>query len=497
MTRHLKSLRDYLDVLRERGDLQEVKREVSTDLEMGAIIRHASETCAPAPLFTNIRDHEGYRLLGAPFSYSSDRDARMARIAIGLGLAPETTGLEIVDALLEHWDAEPVPPVVVDDAPCQQNVLTGDDVDLTKFPVPMIHKGDGGRFLGTLGIFVYRTPDRSWTNWSIARAMLIDRNRFTAALPHGQHNRMVAEQWDAGTPVPFALVQGAEPAAVISGGSPLPQGTSEAGFLGSLFGEPLETVRCKTVDLEVPATAEIVIEGHVDLGGRWGEGEMWPEGPMGEFHGYMHGGPSPCPLFHVTAVTHRDNPILPVCNAGKPVDETHSITSPGISASCLRELRNNGIPVTRVWMPPESAMHLLVVTVPNDWAQRSGLGGDDLCRKIGTLCKGTHGSLWYSQVMVFEDDVDPTDLRDILWAFTTRCHPTESTLILENQGVGPIDPLYFRAGVPEKTGGRGPVAVHNCLLADREGDISPASFADNYPAELRRSVLARWGEHSG
>ena len=149
---HFTSLRGFLAALDQMNDLQEVRREVDTDLEIGAIIRRTHETYAPAPLFTNIRGHTGYRVVGAPLSYSSLPHARMARVALALGLDPETSPRHIVDALARASTLTPVPPVVVEYGACQQNVHTGDDVDLTKFPSPMIHDGDGGRYFNTLRV---------------------------------------------------------------------------------------------------------------------------------------------------------------------------------------------------------------------------------------------------------------------------------------------------------------------------------------------------------
>lgn len=206
----------------------------------------------------------------------------MARVALALGLDPWTKPLEIIEALSRAMTKPPVSPVVVTKGACQQNVLIGDEADLMEFPTPLIHAGDGGRYFNTLGFWVVRTPDGLWTNWSIARGMIVDGKRMTAGIAPYQHLGMIYKLWrDRGEPMPFALVQGAEPAALFVGGMPLPDRVDEAGYLGGLFGEPLELVRCKTVDLEVPATAEIVVEGHVSLD------ETAPEGPMGEYHGYQ------------------------------------------------------------------------------------------------------------------------------------------------------------------------------------------------------------------
>ncbi|MFI5776853.1 UbiD family decarboxylase [Nocardia sp. NPDC051570] len=459
---------------------------MDTDLEIGAIIRRTHETYGPATLFSNIRGHAGYRVVGAPMSYSSHPDARMARVAIALGLDPATGGPQIVETLARAMHNEPIPPMVVPAAPCQQNVLLGDNTDLLKFPTPMIHNGDGGRYFNTLGIWVLRSPDGKWTNWSIARAMLIDGQRMTGFIAGSQHNSLILEMWrERGEPMPFALVQGAEPAALYVGGMPLPPHVDENAYLGGHFGEPIETVHCKTVDLYVPASAEIVVEGHVSLD------ETWPEGPMGEYHGYLNGEVHPFPIYHVSAITHRDNPILPVCSAGKPVDEDHTIVCPGISAVLLNELRAHDLPITSVWFVPESATHLLTVTLSPDWAQRCGVSAAELGRRIVEICKNEpsveHAGRWFSRLMLIDQDIDPTDMRDLMWAWATRCHTSYGSTVLD-MPISILSPVFTDA---ERFSQRGPVQVLDCLLRD---GLSSTAFAENFPADLQRRVLAEWDE---
>lgn len=383
--KHLKSLRDYVEALRKMGDLEEVEREVDIQLEIGAIIRRSCEIYSPAPLFSNIKGYPGYRVLGAPFSYSSNLLNRSSRVALALGLDPLTKGPQIVHALADcSKDLKLIPPVVVENAPCHENVMLGDDVDILRFPSPMIHDGDGGRYFGTLHIMACRTPDGSWTNWSIARVMIIEgeRKKVVGVVLPFQHNGIIFQKWkDIGKPMPFAIANGVEPAATFVGGMPLPENLSEREFLGGWFGEPIEVARCRTVDLEVPATAEIVVEGTISTT------ETHPEGPMGEFHGYITGEKWGFPIFNITAITYRDDPILPVCSAGKPVEENQTVAGPALSAMALEQLRNAEIPVKSVYVVPESALHLMAVTVSSDWPEITGLSPEDFCRRIGHICK--------------------------------------------------------------------------------------------------------------
>jgi UbiD family decarboxylase len=296
---HDHDLRGYLDVLEELGDLTRVWRQVSWNLEAGAITRLSYERTGPAPLFENISAAApGFRLLGAPAGLSSLPGQPWARVALSVGLPADSTPARIVDHLSGARDLPAVAPKKVGppDAVCKQNVLLGEDASLDRFPIPQIHLQDGGRYVNTWGVIVARTPDGAWTNWSITRIMMIDAKRMTGLVIPSQHLGLIWTEWaKIGTPMPYALVQGAAPAVPVAGGLPLPQGIDESGYAGALLGEPLDVVACETSDLDVPATAEIVIEGNVSVG------RDGVEGPMGEFPGYVPDQTSMQPIFSVPA----------------------------------------------------------------------------------------------------------------------------------------------------------------------------------------------------
>jgi UbiD family decarboxylase len=160
------SLRDYLAALDRLGDLQHVKQEIDWNLEAAAATRYSTEQQRPAPLFENVAGvADGFRLVGAPAALSSVPGAPMARVALSIGLEANATAADIVERLAATQAAEPNPPRLIDraDAASKENVLLGDDADLTKFPVPFVHESDGGRYVNTYGILVARTPDGSWT----------------------------------------------------------------------------------------------------------------------------------------------------------------------------------------------------------------------------------------------------------------------------------------------------------------------------------------------
>ena len=329
----------------------------------------APKKSCPALLFNNvIGAYPGLRAMGAPAATSRQPGHYLARLAMMMGHDPLATGLELAEAYVEAKSRPVLAPIQVsrDKAPCS-NVMLGEDVDLMRFPVPYIHDGDGGRYIQTAGVNIVRSPDGTWTNWSVNRSMLVDNNHLTGLVIPEQHIGIVHGMWkQEGKPTPWALALGAPPAAMLAAGAPMPAYVNEHDFVSQLTGAPVELVKCETVDVEAPATAEIVLEGFIS------DTETAMEGPLGEYGGYTMGEPEPWPLFTVTAVTYRDRAILPVIAPGRPVEDVHTIWGLGISAETLDLCRKAQLPVTACWIPLDSATHWMVVTVPDSWHDDTG-----------------------------------------------------------------------------------------------------------------------------
>ncbi|MGI5500437.1 UbiD family decarboxylase [Lentzea sp. CA-135723] len=484
--KHFTDLRSYLNALEDLGDLVTISREVDGDMEPAAITRRSYEVRARAPLFVNIKGaRQGQRILGAPAAMSSRKDLPYARIALSLGLPADSTGYQIVDALADAAVREPIAPVVVSKGPCQDNVLMGPAATLDSFPIPIVHEKDGGRYANTWGVLIVRTPDGSWTNWSIARVMKIDGKRMTALVPNGQHIGQIWNQWAAiGKPMPYALVQGAEPGIPYVAGMPLPDSAHEAHFLGALVGEPIELVQALTVDLEVPATAEVVIEGHVST-----ERDAL-EGPFGEAAGYQPVGSSPQPTFHVYTITHRDDPIWPLVAEGRPPDEYHTVTCVGAASQCLVRLRAAGLPVSRAWAPMEAAGMWLVVTVPPNWRDlvEPGTTSEQLATWVGQTLFYDKAGLYFPQIYLLDDDIDATNIAELTWAIATRVHPVDGRVHLDSA----VLPLFVSHTEEEHERGWGPRTVLDGLLPPIGERLGHTSFAASYPRELQQRVVENW-----
>jgi UbiD family decarboxylase len=491
--RHLRSLREFIDALEQIGDLQRVETEVDWNLEVGAIIRRCYDLRARAPLFASITGYTGtgFRLLGAPGGLSSAPGRPLARVALALGLPDTASGQEIVEAIVAARQRPGVPPRLVERAAaeCKQNIRVGAEVDLYSFPTPLIHGNDGGRYIQTYGMNIARTPDGRWTNWSINRMMVVAQDRLACLIPGPQHLGMIRSQWAArGEPMPIALALGVEPALPFVGAMPLPEGMDESHFLGGYFGEPLDLVPTETVDLAVPASSEIVIEGHISTD----PDDVADEGPMNEYPGYNAYSASPKPVFHVTAITYRDDAILPVVAAGPPVEEDHTGTGTMHASEILYQLRQSDLPVSSCWFSYESAVHWLIIAMARDWHERLDVESRELGQRIGKIVFAGKAGFGVPKILLVEDDIDITNVNEVVWAFATRAHPTHGEIYFPDEPTAALS--VYLDDIETHTYRAGKV-IHNALLADRfaphERPVK-GSFENGWPPEIQERVLSRW-----
>jgi len=481
----IKDLREYLNVLESLDDLEHIDRRVSPVLEAAAITRWSTEQRRPAPLFDNVEGAApGFRLLGAAGALSSDRRHPLARVALSLGLSHNVTARELVEHVAQAHQRPPIRPKLIsaESAPCKQNILLGEHASLDRFPIPLVHQDDGGRYVNTWGIIVARTPDGRWTNWSISRIMMIDGRHMTGLVLPQQHIGVIWGEWEKiGKSMPFAVVQGGDPGVPMIGGMPIPTDVDEGSFLGALYGEPVEVVKCEIVDLEVPATAEVVIEGHLSIT------RDATEGPYAEFHGYALPETSPEPVYTIEAITYRDNPIWPVTSTGRPPDDSQIAPAVGVSGEILALLRNAGLPITTAWLLVDTACHWMIITVPRNWCDvLPGTSTAEFVHRIGELMSTSRVGHMCPITYVLDDDIDPSNISDVLWALGTRIHPH----LRQEQWQVPILPWYQCYSEEERHSGRGPIVVHDGLLSP-VGDERPrpATFDSLYPPEIRERVL--------
>ncbi|HET7690793.1 MAG TPA: UbiD family decarboxylase [Nocardioidaceae bacterium] len=484
----IRSLREYVEALQKKGEVNEVNREVDWNLEMGLMTRRCYETGAPVPLFTNVKGSPGFRAAGALHSESGRPGQRWSRVALSVGLEADAHPREIIDHLVAARERDLIPPRVVEIGPCKQNKLFGADVDLSILPCPIPHNGDGGRYLNTLGMIVCQTPDGSWTSWSVARVMIIGKDKGAGVIAPFQHVGMVMAEWrKIGKDMPFAIALGVEPAAIYAAGAPLPDRMSEVDFTGALVGEPIEVVPCETVPLHVPASTEIVIEGHVSIT------ELGLEGPMGEYGGYIHPPFSiPQPVYNVSAMTWQDDAIFPFAIAGEPPEEDHTITGVMGSMEVVALLREAGVPVSWAWHTTESAIGWLAIAVPDTWSEYEP-DAVEFCKKVADIAWATKAGDGAKTVIVVNDDIDVADLRTLVWAIDGRNDRGERGQIpVKDRLNWPVSPYLNPDFGNYPAGWKATRLVMNCLPPEGVPHPPRTAFEINCPKSLKEKILANW-----
>lgn len=468
-----KDLRDFVERLEKEGELKKFKEEVDWNLEAGAITRRALETGLPAPFFEKVTGYpQGYRLTSSVL-------ANVKRIAIAMNMSVDTPMRELIEEYLRR-QKKPIKPVTVKTGACKENILLGDKADLLKFPVPFIHDGDGGRYLGTWHLTVTKDLDSDWQNWGMYRHMLHDSQSFGVLAPSPKHLGIMADQKYGAKNIgmPVAVVIGTEPICTFCAATPLPYGISEVDVAGGLRGEPVEMVKCETSDLMVPAHAEIVVEGEIM------PGDSKDEGPFGEYTGYRSGAASPKPVIRVKAITHRNDPIFTFSCPGVPLDDSASVFSVNKSAQFLDELRSKGLPVTGAYLIVEGASHAIAVSVKNAYY---GIAGEI----AHVIWSARHGLLTPS-VIVVEDDVDPCNLQQVFHALMTKCHPGRGINKIDHATAWPLIPWLSEYEREHRIGAR---VYYDCTwpvewpLADRP---VRQSFNECYSKEMQAKALAKW-----
>ncbi len=471
-----KDVREFIAKLEKEGEAIRIEEEVDWNMEAGAMLRRAAEEGLPATLFQKIKGcAPGFRLFGGGA-------AKFSRMAISMDMSPDTHPRELIEEYLRRKQ-NPIKPVIVKDGPCKENVQIGDKVDLLKFPVPMVHGGDGGRYIGSWHAAISKDMESGWINWGMYRIQMHSKNTlgiFWASTTKHMAAMYFRDYEPKNKPMDFALAIGMEPISTMCAANPIPYGVPEVEIAGALRGEPVELVKCETVDLLVPATSEIVIEGEIR------PNERISEGQFGEFTGYRSGLAEPQPVIHVKAVTHRNDPILTMSCMGIPVDD-NSIISLTSSAEFLDVLRKRGIPVTGVFVPPETAYMMAVVAVKPLYM---GVA-DDVAHAIW----GAGFGHCMTYIIIVQDDVDPFNLPQVWHALVSKCHPGRGIRKVEQSRVSSLIPSLDHHEREWETATK---AYFDCTwpLDWEPADVPErASFREMYPPDVQEKALAKWRKY--
>ena len=478
--RPIQDLREWLDRAEGINELVQIDKPVDRDEEMSAITYLvAKQDPSPAVLFDNPKGYEdspiGARMLWNILGPSSKR------IALTIEEPPETPTLELIRRLKEKMkDRIPPREVPATEAPVFENTLSGADIDLEQLPIPRHWPLDGGRYAGTADAVFTRDPDSGYLNIGTYRMMLQGKDQVGLYLSPGKDARLhITRSWEQGKPVAVAAAWGIDPLFMLVGSQTFPKNVSEYEFAGGIKGEAIPVVRAQTSDLLLPANAELVVEGVINLN------SVKTEGPFGEFPGYYGRPEAGCPLVDITRVHYRTHPVLTnAIMADYPSCEQSGFFAVIRSARIWDDMDKLGIPgVQGVYAHPAGAggFGMTVISLEQRYA-----GHAAQCLALAAQVPG--GAYYTKWIIAVDEDIDPTDMDQVIWAMSSRCHPIEDIDILRNTWSTWLDPSQ---NPPEKR----PYGSKALINACKEHRYLPVfSKRTTLSREMYDQVAGRWKE---
>ncbi|MDH5750085.1 MAG: UbiD family decarboxylase [Rhodospirillales bacterium] len=418
-------LRDWLKAAEALGEVKTVKG-ANWEQEIGAaseVVLHDEN--APCVVFDEVPGSpKGFRVL---VNFFGGKRKNMT-----MGFPSDMNKLELTEAFREHRmnDVPLIEPKVVSKGPILENVLEGNDIDVTRFPTPLWHEHDGGRYIGTGSFDITRDPDEGWINLGTYRVMIHDKSHVGIYISPGKHGRIHRDKYiERGEPMPICVVVGGDPMSFLMACTELPYGTSEYEILGGLRGKPVEVIEGKHTGLPFPANAEIVLEGFIHPDAR----KM--EGPFGEWTGYYASDQREEPVMEIKAIYHRNDPIILGCPPQRPPDELARYRAVTRSAVLRENIAKAGVPdVSAVWAHETgTARMLLGIAIKQRYPGHATQAGH-----IAAMCHA--GAYAGKYVIVVDDDIDVSDLDSLIWAMLTRSDPATSIDIIKDAWSTPLDP---------------------------------------------------------
>jgi 4-hydroxy-3-polyprenylbenzoate decarboxylase len=396
------------------------------DIGMAAeLLQHDAR--APAALFDGIPGYpKGFRVLTNFFG------ARRQNMT--LGFLPNLNKIELSESFLNDFQQicdKPLPYEVVDSGPVLENVIEGDAIDVTRFPVPVWHDRDEGRrYIGTGSFNVTRDPQEGWVNAGTYRVMIHDAKRLGFYISPGKHGRLHRDKYlQAQRRMPVCIVIGGDPLTFLMACSEIPYGMCEFEIAGAYRGRPQKVLRGKHTDLPFPANAEIVIEGFVE------PGNVLPEGPFGEWTGYYGSDVRSEPVLDVRAIYHRNDPIILGCPPQRPPEEQARYRAVMRSALLKQELQKAGLPdVVATWCHEAGgSRQLTAVSIKQRYPGHARQAGH-----LAAMCRSVAYAGKY--VVVVDDDIDVSNLEELMWAVCSRSDPATSIDFIRGAWSTPLDP---------------------------------------------------------
>lgn len=467
-----------MEICEREGELHRIKAEVDYDLELGHVATLNERKGGPALLFENVK---GYSMPVLSSTITTPK-----RVAITCGRPVSFTMCQVArEWMTVMVQKKLLPPVEIEEnIPVLEQVIEEKDVNLFDFPSPRLYPKDGGRFLGLAFNFVTQDPETGWTNVGTYRGQLLDEKTIGANMfiksKHGyihmEKNRKMGK-----TKMLAAAYCGCDMLHFLTASNQVPEGMDEYGVIGGMTGDPVEVFKSDYTGLMLPANAEIILEGEVELDPK----NFRPEGPLGEYPGFYGASGefgTPKPYFTVKRILRRKNPIFVISTVGRPTGDTHISNTMGRTAFIWADLEMMKVPgIQSVYMPPEAAGRWWVIvsakcTFP---AQAQRIAHAVLASPTGHF--HTKG------VIVVDADVAADDLAGVWWSLGVRYNPKTDTQMIDKIRATPFDPA-----LPAGQKDIGSAIILDCTTPV-EWDKKPLKVEDD--PETMKKVMSRWQEY--
>lgn len=471
------NLRDWIEQAKEIGELKVIE-DADLNVEVGTIVQINAKNEGPALLFTKFNGYsDRLRIL-------TNCMANIRLVNLTFGLPIENSVQETVEALrvkASEWaeKAKDFPPTLVDSSPILENVEEGNKIDLEKFPVPLWHEMDGGRYIGTGVSVITRDPNTGELNMGTYRVQLHDSRTVGFYISPGKHGRMHRDKYFArGEPCPVVMIFGLDPLSFALSASEVPWGIFESNYLGAIRGEHVTAIEGKITGLPIPTNAEIAIEGFAD------PEETMLEGPFGEWTGTYGSDARQEPFVKADALYYRNDPIILASPPSKSTYNDHGFfRSVWRSALLYNEIERAGIPeVKGVWCPPfGGSRQFVIVSIKQSYPGHA--------TEVGHIASQTRAGAYAGRyVVVVDDDINPYDMDDVMWAMCTRSEPVEIDLIKRAWST-PLDPR-IRKPTDSYHNSRG--IIYAVKPYEWYEEFPPTAVASD---ELRREAFSKWSRH--
>ena len=455
-----KDLRNWLEDVERIGELQTITG-VEHQEEIGGLVDIFQRKMGnPAVMFDEVPGFpRGHRVIANILT-------SVPRINVALGLDPEASEMDLIRWWRDYMgDAPTHAPREVNGGPLLDNVSEGAAVDITTIPTPKWHEHDGGHFIGTGCMVVMKDPDTGWINFGCYRVQSHEPAVATVMMSPGKHGRLIMEKYHKrGEACPVAVVAGMHPAFFMIAGLEIPYGKNEFDAVGGLMREPVEVVNMPRTGLPVPAGAEIAFEGFIHAD------DKVLEGPLGEWTGYYAGGQREEPAIRIETFMHRDNPVLTGAIPAVPPNDNTFYLGTYRCGAVWNQLEAAGVPeIKGVWAHEAGGSRMwLTVSIKQMYGGHS--------KQAGMIAASCHAGAYCNRwVVVVDDDIDPTNMDDVVWAMCTRFDPREDMETIRGGWSSHLDPMCYD-GDTDRRSAR--VVVDACI---------PFNRRDSFPIVARSS----------